>query len=180
MTVVLNGLRIVDRIEIPGVTGGALDANEGAPGPIMLQGDHSGVEYRNVRIQRPTGDRPGPVEAGLLAADLARFRAQVARDTAALGPMLAEELVYTHSNALIETKDQFIESVGTGRIRYDAIFPVEITHRLYGGTAVGGGKISVRGQVRGTAFAAELLFTSVLVLVDGQWQLVAWQSTAAR
>ena len=29
---------------------GALDSDEGAPGPIYLQGDHTSVEYRNIRI----------------------------------------------------------------------------------------------------------------------------------
>jgi hypothetical protein len=50
VTVVLNGITILDQAEIPGITGGALDSREGAPGPIMLQGDHSGVRYRNIRI----------------------------------------------------------------------------------------------------------------------------------
>jgi len=50
VTVVLNGTRIISDAEIPGPTGGALDSKEGAPGPIMLQGDHGPVEYRNVVI----------------------------------------------------------------------------------------------------------------------------------
>lgn len=48
VTIVFNGETIIDRQEIPGLTGGALDSNEGAPGPIMLQGDHRAVEYRNL------------------------------------------------------------------------------------------------------------------------------------
>ena len=31
-------------------TGGALDSDEGAPGPIYLQGDHGAVTYRNLRV----------------------------------------------------------------------------------------------------------------------------------
>ena len=50
VTVVLNGKRIICEAEIPGPTGGALDSKEGAPGPIMLQGDHGPVEYRNLMI----------------------------------------------------------------------------------------------------------------------------------
>jgi hypothetical protein len=50
VSVVLNGVMVVDNIEIPGITGGALDSDEAAPGPIMLQGDHTGVRYRNIRI----------------------------------------------------------------------------------------------------------------------------------
>ena len=48
--VVLNGERIIDRQVIPGVTGGALDSDEGAPGPILLQGDHGPIEFRRVTL----------------------------------------------------------------------------------------------------------------------------------
>jgi hypothetical protein len=50
VTVLLNGVNILDNGEVPGITGGALDANEKAPGPIMLQGDHGKVQYRKVRL----------------------------------------------------------------------------------------------------------------------------------
>lgn len=50
VTVVLNGVTIIQSLEIPGITGGALDSDEGEPGPIMLQGDHTGVRYRNIRV----------------------------------------------------------------------------------------------------------------------------------
>ncbi|MDX2032479.1 MAG: DUF1080 domain-containing protein [Blastocatellia bacterium] len=48
LTVVLNGQVLLDKQEMPGITGGALDSDEGAPGPIMFQGDHGKVWYRNV------------------------------------------------------------------------------------------------------------------------------------
>lgn len=48
VTIIANGKAvIVDQI-IPGITGGALDSKEGDPGPIMLQGDHGPIEYRNI------------------------------------------------------------------------------------------------------------------------------------
>jgi hypothetical protein len=50
VTVVLNGTTLIDAQEIPGITGGALDSDEGAPGPIMLQGDHGPIEFRNLTI----------------------------------------------------------------------------------------------------------------------------------
>ncbi len=50
VTVVLNGKTIIGDQTIPGITGGALDSNEGAPGPIYLQGDHGPVSYRNIVI----------------------------------------------------------------------------------------------------------------------------------
>ena len=50
VTVVANGRTIICNQEIPGITGGALNSNEGEPGPIMLQGDHEPIEYRNITL----------------------------------------------------------------------------------------------------------------------------------
>lgn len=52
ITVVANGKTVICNREIPGPTGGALDADEGAPGPLLLQGDHGPIEYRNI-VLRP-------------------------------------------------------------------------------------------------------------------------------
>ena len=38
----------VEKKEIPGTTGGALDSREAEPGPIFLQGDHGRILYRNL------------------------------------------------------------------------------------------------------------------------------------
>jgi hypothetical protein len=51
-TVILNGKKIIDNQPLPGCTGGALWADQLRPGPIYLQGDHTGIEYRNI-VLRP-------------------------------------------------------------------------------------------------------------------------------
>lgn len=50
VTIVLNGKQVVCNQEIPGITGGALDSREGEPGPILFQGDHGPIEFRNIVI----------------------------------------------------------------------------------------------------------------------------------
>jgi hypothetical protein len=50
VSVVQNGQTIIDNQEIPGITGGAIDSHEGAPGPIYLQGDHGGIAFRNIVV----------------------------------------------------------------------------------------------------------------------------------
>jgi hypothetical protein len=51
VTVVRDGTTVIDHQEIPGITGGALDANEAEPGPFYIQGDHTGgMKYRNITI----------------------------------------------------------------------------------------------------------------------------------
>jgi hypothetical protein len=51
VTVVQNGITVIDHKEIDGITGGAIDSNEGTPGPIYLQGSEVGrVAFRNIVI----------------------------------------------------------------------------------------------------------------------------------
>jgi hypothetical protein len=50
VTVTLNGQRLHDNAVLEAITGGALDANESEPGPIMIQGDHEKVWFRKVTV----------------------------------------------------------------------------------------------------------------------------------
>jgi hypothetical protein len=50
VTIVLNGRTVVADQIIPGITGGALDSDEGAPGPIYIQGDHGPIEFRRLTL----------------------------------------------------------------------------------------------------------------------------------
>ncbi len=50
VTVVLNGVTVIDQLEIPGITGGALDSAEGEPGPLFVQGDHGPVTFRRLTL----------------------------------------------------------------------------------------------------------------------------------
>jgi hypothetical protein len=50
VTIVVNGKTVINNQEIPGITGGALDSNEGEPGPIYIQGDHGPIEFRKIVI----------------------------------------------------------------------------------------------------------------------------------
>jgi 3-keto-disaccharide hydrolase len=54
VTVIRDGTKIIDEQEIPGITGGALDSREAEPGPLYLQGDHTGgLRYRNITVSLP-------------------------------------------------------------------------------------------------------------------------------
>jgi Domain of Unknown Function (DUF1080) len=54
LTVVRNGVTTIRDKEIEGITGGAIDANEGEPGPFYIQGDHTGgLKFRNITISMP-------------------------------------------------------------------------------------------------------------------------------
>jgi len=54
VTIMRNGVTTVDHQTIEGITGGALDANEGEPGPFYIQGDHTGgLKFRNITVSVP-------------------------------------------------------------------------------------------------------------------------------
>lgn len=53
--VVLNGQVIHENEELNGVTPGGLTGKEVPAGPLMFQGDHGPVAYRNIRIAMPAG-----------------------------------------------------------------------------------------------------------------------------
>lgn len=57
LTYTLNGTTVICNREIPGITGGALDSAEADPGPLLLQGDHGPVDYRNIVITPATRAR---------------------------------------------------------------------------------------------------------------------------
>lgn len=54
VTIVLNGETVVDNAEIPGITGGALDSDEGLPGPLFIQGDHGPVTFHRLELTPAT------------------------------------------------------------------------------------------------------------------------------
>ena len=51
ITVIQNGKKIHDAVECDKGTGGQLDNNVNEPGPVVLQGDHGSVSFRNIRIK---------------------------------------------------------------------------------------------------------------------------------
>lgn len=51
ITVVHNGMLIINYGEIHGLTGGSVDRREGTPAGLMLQGDHTAVRYRNIKYR---------------------------------------------------------------------------------------------------------------------------------
>ena len=55
VTVVLNGVKVIDNQPIIGPTAGAIYTDPSAPGPIYLQGDHTTVKYKNIYLASVVG-----------------------------------------------------------------------------------------------------------------------------
>jgi len=50
LTVVFNGQKVLDKVHVDGLTAIANNADEGDPGPFIVQGDHSYVEVRKFTV----------------------------------------------------------------------------------------------------------------------------------
>lgn len=57
ISVELNGETIIDYQPLEGCTGGGINADDTRPGPILLQGDHTAVKYRNIFIREVSGNQ---------------------------------------------------------------------------------------------------------------------------
>lgn len=76
-----------------------------------------------------------------------RFAAMTMKDTAALHLMLADDLIYVHSNGLLEDKAKHIANIVSGKIVYSTMEPTEIKVRVHGRTAFINGIVQVAGSL---------------------------------
>ena len=101
-------------------------------------------------------------------------------DRPALEKLLADDLTYTHSSALFESKEQFIKSVTSGNIDYVSIVPSESDWkvRVNGNTAIVNGVAAVNVIDTGKDLKIKIRYTTIHTNRGGSWQLQAWQATA--
>jgi ketosteroid isomerase-like protein len=116
-------------------------------------------------------------EEAVRGAELARFKAMMANDFASLGKLLGDDLIYTHSNALVDTKASYVESMTSGSLKYHTIESSDMKVRVYGTTAIITAAATMAVTSKGQDATNHLRYTDVWVLRDGRWQMVGWQST---
>lgn len=105
-----------------------------------------------------------------------RFDAQVKKDYVVLEQIMADDLIYTHSNGPVDNKTGYIQSIRDGKLTYDAIDVQEETIRVYGNTAVVNGVCLIRATSNGEIINTRIRYTDVYVRKSQQWQMVAYQS----
>ena len=116
-------------------------------------------------------------EQEILALEDRRYAAMTADDMAALAALTHDDLVYTHSNAVVDTKSSWIDSMKTGRVRYRKVTPSDRRVRLYGDTALVTGRAAVDVEVGGEAKNLKLAYLVAWTRTPQGWKFAAWQST---
>jgi ketosteroid isomerase-like protein len=112
----------------------------------------------------------------VMAALDAYKQAMIKRDATALGKVLSEDLVYTHSSNLHQDKAALIESL-KGPTATEAIDFKDPKIHVYGNTATVKGDVDVRNAINGNSTVIHLNILHVLVKGKQGWQLVARQAT---
>jgi len=118
------------------------------------------------------------VELAVLAAQDKRIALTIAGDLAGLGAAMSDDLTYTHSNARVETKAEFLEAIRSGQSRYKSMTFDERRVRLHGdATAIVSGTCRVQVTSSGRDIDIKLRFTELYVKQAGVWKMALWQST---
>lgn len=112
----------------------------------------------------------------VLDAEKKRVAYLVRGDWTSLERMLADDLVYVHSDGRLENKEEFLGSLRGGTLRYHRIDHEDETVRLHDNTAVITAKYWVESTAHGQEFKVRLQVTLVYVFRDSRWQLFSWQS----
>ena len=114
-------------------------------------------------------------EQAVRQAEDRRIKAMIDDDFATLDAVLADDLTYGHSNGVVDTKASYMETLRSGKTKYQTIERLPSIVRVYGDTAIVTGTATV--GLRGQAAPFTLRYTLAYVMRDGQWRMVAWQST---
>jgi hypothetical protein len=116
-------------------------------------------------------------DAPAIEADRARFEAQVKADVVALDKLLASDLTYVHSSGVLDSKESYIAAIKSGKSKYKAIVPQEVSARTFGDVTIVNGTAAVDLVSDGKDVHFILRYTDVWVKRDGRLQLVSWHST---
>jgi hypothetical protein len=106
-----------------------------------------------------------------------RYKAMVDGDTRALGELLSDDVIYTHSNASVDTKASYLARLRTGELVYHSL--EHTTDRLVTrpGVVIIGGTMSGSIHMHGVAKSLNSRIAAVWVAEDGHWRLAAFQPT---
>jgi ketosteroid isomerase-like protein len=113
----------------------------------------------------------------VLAADDRRFQAMMKQDWPALNAALADDLVYVHSTARVESKGEHVANLQAGKPHYRGATPRDRTVRVRGDAAMVNGVSEMHVENAGKEQRFTIRYLAVYVRQADRWQMTAWQST---
>ena len=140
--------------------GQELPGNRGSPGRQEHEEDDNPAEARRRWLRAlsvlstllaiawsmrwaATASAADATEQAVLAAHEKRRDATLAGDAAAVGSMMTDDLTFTHANAVVETKAEFLDALKTGRYQYKSLTDEERGVRVHGDTESSPGRVAL-------------------------------------
>jgi hypothetical protein len=113
----------------------------------------------------------------IIELDAKRMAASVAQDYDTLNQLIADELIYTHSSARMDTKTSLIGNMRSGSTAYTAMTPSEVVAQDLGDAVVLTGVCAISVMSGGKPNSFRVRFIDVYAKRAAGWQMVTWQST---
>ena len=120
--------------------------------------------------------RAGSPEAAVLAAQDKRVALTIAADVTALGAMMTDDLTYTHSSAIVDSKAEFLEAIRSGKYKYKSMTFEDRRVRFHGDVAIVSGTTHVLVTSSGKDLDIRLRFTELYAKEAGAWKMALWHS----
>jgi ketosteroid isomerase-like protein len=117
-----------------------------------------------------------PALDAVKAAETKRFEVAVKGDYKALDALLADDLIYVHSNGNMDGKKTFLEGLTSGRSKYVSIEPLEMKARQIGDLVFIDGRGKFKVESNGQVNDLLLTYLDVWTKQSGTWQMVHWHS----
>lgn len=117
-----------------------------------------------------------PAEQAVLKLEQQWVDALVKADVAALETLYHDDLVYTHSSGVVDTKASYIDAIKSGKTKYESFARDDIRVRLHGDTAI----VTCRSVIKVNNNTINVRYIHVYMKqkgAKGGWKMVAHQAT---
>lgn len=112
----------------------------------------------------------------ILALEDRRYAAMTSNDLATLEALFHDEMIYTHSSAVVDTRASYLEALRSGKTRYKTAKRFEEKVRFAGDAALVTGRAEFEVEVNGNPKTLRLCFLNVWTKTPAGWKFIAWQS----
>jgi ketosteroid isomerase-like protein len=91
--------------------------------------------------------------------------------------MMTDDLTFTHANAVVETKAEFLDALKTGRYQYKSLTDEERGVRVHGDAGIVSETCRIVVTAAGKDIDIRVRFTELWVKEGGGWRMVLWHAT---
>jgi ketosteroid isomerase-like protein len=112
----------------------------------------------------------------VLDLDEQRWEAIIAGDADTLRELFADELVYTHSNGMVDNKQSYLAAIESGAFRYHRVARAEVELHRTAVTTIVTGWARIDTELNGSPLVVRSRYSAVWALLDTRWRLVGWHS----